>query len=57
MYTAALEDPNLAAACHWEAAHGDPHSPEAMAWSLLEAHARLSTIGLVQGLAKAGRRK
>lgn len=50
MYQAALNDLQLAAACHWEAHHGDPHSPEGTAWSYLEAHARLSTIGLIEGL-------
>lgn len=52
MYLAALDDLDIAAACHYEATHGDATSAEAMAWSYIEAHARLGTIGLIEGLAR-----
>ena len=42
----------MAAACHWEALHGDPLSVPAEAWSYIEAEARLATIGLIEGLSK-----
>lgn len=37
--------------------HGDPESVEAEAWALLEAEARVATLGFYDGLAKAARRR
>jgi hypothetical protein len=49
VYQAALSDLDLAARCHYEATHGDASSPEAAAWSYIEAHRAIAMIGLVDG--------
>lgn len=52
MYETARRSLGVAAACHWEALHGDPASPEAEAWSYIEAERALALIGFFDGMSK-----